>query len=228
MSTAARKTSSSPPAPRWRRLPTQRPREILAAAARTFAREGLRGARLSEVAREAGISKGTIYLYYRSKEDLFAATLRALGERVREFLERSVEGGARGTIDERMGRIAEEADRVINGPEAQSILRMVLAEAGSSPTTAELFFREVILRNNRRLARVLERGMEAGEIRRLDPLLAARCLSGMILSFSLAQKVLGGERVLPVSRKRIVSTVTSVFLHGVARPRRARARGGRR
>src|SRR5215510_13262218 len=59
--------------PRWRRRPEKRPEEILDAAMRVFSRRGLHKTNLEEVAREAGISKGTIYLYFKSKEDLFIA-----------------------------------------------------------------------------------------------------------------------------------------------------------
>src|SRR2546428_13956307 len=67
--------SASAPAhqPRWRRRPDRRPDEILDAALRVFARSGLHRTNLEEVAREAGISKGTIYLYFKDKEELFVA-----------------------------------------------------------------------------------------------------------------------------------------------------------
>src|SRR3972149_4990293 len=57
-------------------LPHTGARQTRPAAARVFPRQGLHGSSLDQVAREAGITKGTIYLYYRSKEDLFLATLR--------------------------------------------------------------------------------------------------------------------------------------------------------
>lgn len=223
-----------PAPPRWHRLPHIRPQQIMAAAAKVFAREGLHGTSLDRVAREAGITKGTIYLYYRSKEELFLATLRQKSAEVFAALEAAGRAGVRGDFRRRLATFAEAAYRAIGSPEAFPIIQMVLAEAGRFPETAELFFREFILKNNRRLAAVLEQGMAAGGLRRVDPLVAARSLVGMLLVFVLSQKVLGGERVLPLSDRRIVRTVTSIFLDGIVRPDGrqpsrppARAHGGR-
>jgi AcrR family transcriptional regulator len=217
------------PSPRWQRLPHIRPQQIMAAAAKVFARQGLHGASLDQVAREAGITKGTIYLYYKSKEDLFLATLRQHSARVFAAMEPAGQTGSQGDSRRRIESFAAMAYRTIGSPEAFPLIQMVLAEAGRFPETAELFFREILLKNNQRLAAVLEEGIAAGTLRRVDPLVAARSLIGMLLVFVLSQKVLGGERVLPLPERRIVRTVTSIFLDGIARPRgkrpgRARAR----
>jgi AcrR family transcriptional regulator len=217
----ARPHALPPHAPRWHRLPHIRPQQIMAAAAKVFARDGLHGTSLDRVAREAGITKGTIYLYYRSKEDLFLATLRRKSTEVFEALEAAGRAGGRGDFRRRLALFAEAAYRAIGSSEVLPIIQMVLAGAGRFPETAELFFREFILKNNRRLAAVLEQGMAAGELRRADSLVAARGLIGMLLVFVLSQKVLGGERVLPLSDRRILRTVTSIFLDGIA-PRHAR------
>ncbi len=219
----AQQSPVAPPHPRWQRLPHIRPRQIMAAAAKVFARQGLHGASLDQVAREAGITKGTIYLYYRSKEDLLLATLRQQTAQALAALDAAGRAEGRGDFRSRLGSFAEVAYRTIGSPEALPIIRMVLAEAGSFPETGELFFREFILKNNQRLASVLEQGMATGELRRVDPLVAARSLIGMLLVFILSQKVLGGERVLPLSDRRVLRTVTSIFLDGIARHPAGRA-----
>ena len=223
---------ASPP-PRWQRLPHIRPQQIMAAAAKVFARQGLHGSSLDEVAREAGITKGTIYLYYRGKEDLFLATLREKSAQAFAALEGTGRAARGGDFRRHLAEFVQRAYRAIGSPEALPLLQMVFAEAGRFPETAELFFREIILKNNRRLAAALQEGIAAGEIRPVDSLVAARSLVGMLLVFVLSQKMLGGERVLPLSDRRIVQTVTSIFLDGVARrdarrPPRARPRAGRR
>ncbi len=218
----AQQTPAPSSAPRWQRLPHIRPQQIMAAAAKVFARQGLHATSLDQVAREAGITKGTIYLYYRSKEDLFLATLRAKSAEAFGVLEGAGQGGGGKDFRRHLTAFAERAYRAIGSPEALPILQMVFAEAGRFPEMAELFFREIILKNNRRLAAALEEAIAAGEIRPVDPLVAARCLIGMLLVFVLSQKLLGGERVLPLSDRRVLRTVTSIFLDGIAR------RGGKR
>src|SRR3954469_24182181 len=68
--------SESATEPRWRRLPEERPRQILEAALAVFAERGLAAARLEDIAKRAGVSKGTIYLYFPNKEELFREVIR--------------------------------------------------------------------------------------------------------------------------------------------------------
>ena len=63
-------------APRWRRLPEERPLQILHAAIEVFGEHGIAGAKLDDIAAKAGVSKGTIYLYFESKAELFRAVVR--------------------------------------------------------------------------------------------------------------------------------------------------------
>src|SRR5512142_2099140 len=66
----------SPPKPRWERRKEARPAELLAAALELFVEKGYAGTRLEDVAHRAGVSKGTLYLYFENKEDLFKAVVR--------------------------------------------------------------------------------------------------------------------------------------------------------
>ena len=68
--------SSQATEPRWRRLPGERPNQILQAALEVFDEQGLAGARLEDIAKRAGVSKGTIYLYFANKEELFREMIR--------------------------------------------------------------------------------------------------------------------------------------------------------
>src|ERR1051325_8578352 len=72
------RTSEAPSTtePRWRRLPGERPEQILAAALVEFGERGLAAARLEDIAKRAGLSKGTIYLYFPNKEELFREVVR--------------------------------------------------------------------------------------------------------------------------------------------------------
>src|SRR3989304_1706380 len=112
----ARPQPLPPSAPPWQRLPHIRPQQIMAAAARVSPRQGLHGSSLDQVAREAGITKGTIYLYYRSKEDLFLATLRA--KRAQAFMALGTAGGAegRGGFRGRLASLVAGGYRAMGGP----------------------------------------------------------------------------------------------------------------
>src|SRR5262245_33517236 len=67
---------TSPPRPRWERRKEARPAELLSAALDLFVEKGYAGTRLDDVAARAGVSKGTLYLYFQNKEELFKAVVR--------------------------------------------------------------------------------------------------------------------------------------------------------
>jgi hypothetical protein len=62
----------------------------------------------------------------------------------------------------------------------------------------------------------LVRARAAGDVRDIDAFASARCLMGMMIAFALTQVVLGGDRIYPLPRRRIVEAISSVFLDGVA------------
>src|ERR671936_1796968 len=80
-------SSETAPEPKWRRLPEERPQQIIEAAFDVFAERGLAGARLEEIAKRAGVSKGTIYLYFPNKEALFCEMIRDMVGRTIEQTE---------------------------------------------------------------------------------------------------------------------------------------------
>ena len=68
--------SDASPSPKWRRRAEARPAEIVAAAYEVFAEKGFAAARLDDIAAAAGVSKGALYLYFETKQDIFEAVVR--------------------------------------------------------------------------------------------------------------------------------------------------------
>src|SRR5262252_8704646 len=95
------------PKPRWERRKDARPAELLAAALDLFVERGYAATRLDDVARRAGVSKGTVYLYFSSKEELFKAV-------VREGLVPLLERGEK-MVAEHRGSIATLIDQLVRG-----------------------------------------------------------------------------------------------------------------
>ncbi|MFO1069571.1 MAG: TetR/AcrR family transcriptional regulator [Geminicoccaceae bacterium] len=150
-------------APRQRRKEA-RPREIVDAALDIFTETGFAAARLDDVAARAGVSKGTLYLYFPSKEELFKAVVRtavlpniARAERLAarhagpqaELLRTMVELAARRALRSRLGGIP----------------KLMLSEAGKFPDLARFYLEEVILRGVRLLGGAVRRGIASGEFR---------------------------------------------------------------
>lgn len=207
--------------PRWRRQPAARPEQILEAAFRVFGSRGLHQATLDDVAQAAGITKGTIYLYFPSKAALFSAMLKA---RVNTLLPPmgSPDGRPMGSHRRELATLARHLYQFFQSPAFLVMYRTMVGEAAQMPRAAALLYREGILPANRRLANLLQDGIDAGEFRKIDPLIAARALVGMFQIFGVSQGLLGGRRIFPLSDARVIRTVTDIFLNGLMKSRQPR------
>lgn len=156
---------STLPSPRQRRKEA-RPQELLAAALSLFVEKGFAATRSEEVARAAGVSKGTLYLYYPSKEELFKAVVRqnlsALIAEGEEMVDRH-EGS---TSDLLVCLMQTWWQRLGNTP-AAGIHKVVLSEVRNFPELAQFYTDEVILPAERLFSRTVQRGIDRGEFRSL-------------------------------------------------------------
>ena len=209
-----------PHSPRWRRRPEVRPHQILDAAFRVFGDRGLHRATLDDVAKAAGITKGTIYLYFPGKAALFAAMLKARVSALMPPMETPRNGRQGPSAREILGQLGREMYRFFKSTAYLAVFRTVVSEAAQFPEAAALLYRDGVLAANRRLAALIEYGIATGEFRRVDALVTARAFVGMFLIFAVSQELLGGRRILPLADERIVGTVTDVFFQGLLAARR--------
>jgi AcrR family transcriptional regulator len=162
--------------PRWRRRPEARPGQILDAALEVFAARGVSAARLEDIGKRAGVSKATIYLYFPNKEELFREVIRGTIVSAIESGERAVEafdGSATESYIAHMRRYWE----FIRSPKFAPIFRLVHAELAQYPDLARFYADEVVNRGHRLIATIVKRGIDQGEFREVDPMVAARMLS---------------------------------------------------
>ena len=163
--------------PRWRRLPEARPAQILDAALDVFAEHGLSAARIEDIAKRAGLSKGTIYLYFPNKEALFREVIRQTVVSQIESGERDFEH-ATTTATASLERYMRRHWEFIRSPKFTPIFRLIHAEISQHPDLARFYADEVVTRGHRLLAAIVRRGIDQGEFRDdVDPAVAARMLS---------------------------------------------------
>ncbi len=221
---------NSPRVPRWQRRPEVRPQQILRAAFRVFGTRGLHQATLDDVARAAGITKGTIYLYFPSKADLFVAMLKARVNHIMPAMEAPQDGGEAPAARQQLTSLGRRLYQFFRSRAYLTMYRTVVSEATRFPEASGLLYREGILPANRRIAEVIQRGIATGEFREVDPMIAARAFVGMFQVFAVSQGLLGGQRFFPIAETEVVRTVIEVFFHGVLanRARRPSPTRGRR
>src|SRR5262245_15309761 len=161
---------------RWERRKEARPGELVAAALQLFSERGFAATRLEDVATVAGVSKGTVYLYFESKEQLFEAVVReAVAPNIAraEALVDAFEGSTPDLLRALFRFIGEVLETPLTG-----VMKLIVSESGNFPQLARMYADLVLRRVFALLRRILERGITRGEFRPLDldatvPLVAA-------------------------------------------------------
>jgi len=176
--------AARPDEPRWRRLPEARPRQILDAAIDVFGDSGLAAARLDDIAKRAGVSKGTIYLYFSNKETLFCEMIRQLvADTIIQAQERAVATSA--SAVEQLIDYARTVWQHIRTPMFEKLHRLAIGELRNFPALLEFFHREVPGRNVQAIAGILRHGIATGEFREMDELEGARMFQALIFSHGI-------------------------------------------
>lgn len=166
--------------PRWERRKDARPQELLAAALDLFVERGFASTRLEDVARRAGVSKGTLYLYFSNKEELFKAVVRENIVPVIGAAEDAIAGFEGHSADLLRQVLMAWWDR-LGATKASGIIKLITAEAGNFPDLANFYREEVIERGAAMIAGLLTRAVARGEFRPVDPVIMTQVLIAPIL-----------------------------------------------
>ncbi|MDR7467193.1 MAG: TetR/AcrR family transcriptional regulator [Armatimonadota bacterium] len=188
--------------------------QILEAAAKVFARKGFEGATISEIARAAGLAEGSIYNYFRSKEDLLVHIPRQFVQPVLKMWTPAAGGPRSPEEAERqlLGLIGAMAERLRS--QTPFLKVFVSALPYLSPAARRQYMR-IPTAAAERLEEFLRAGMGAGVFRQdLNSTIASRALPGMLMAFVLMQEIMLGQRLIPYDYGTIVAEVVRLFLYG--------------
>ena len=201
--------------PRWQRRKDARPDEIIQAALEVFTDRGFAATKLEDVAKKAGVTKGTIYLYFENKEALFKALIRgtivpviAQGEAIAQ----AFTGSARDLFE----KLVREYWRLVGETALASIPRLMIAEAGNFPQLARFYYQEVITRGHRLMAGVLERGIKAGEFKQVDLAVATKLAMAPLMHAVVARKAFAHCMPEGFDVPTYLDTHIELFLHGIS------------
>lgn len=200
--------------PRWERRKDARPQELLAAALDLFVERGYASTRLEDVAKRAGVSKGTLYLYFTNKEELFKAVVR---ENIVPAL-----GAAEDIISSFEGHSADLMRCVIRGwwerlgaTKASGIIKLVMAEAGNFPDLACFYKEEVIERSTTMMVSMFERGLSRGEFRPMDVNVVTQVMIAPLLMLITWQHSVGPCTQGGLDPQAFIETLLDMALHGL-------------
>ncbi len=167
----------------------ERRETILDVAQACFLDQGFAATSMSTIAAKVGGSKGTLYNYFKNKEELFAAMMQRM---CRELQENLFDVGPQsGDVEARLTHFARAFLEHLMTPETQGVQRLVISEVGRFPELGQVFYDcgpKVVLG---RIGDVLKEMMDAGSLRRTDPLVAAQHFKDMAISGIYWERIWG-------------------------------------
>ncbi len=193
-----------------------RPQELLDAALTLFVEKGLAATRMEDVAREAGVSKGTLYLYYPSKDALFKAV-------VGNYLTQVIAVGAEltnqfsGTTSDLLQLLASTWWTQVGSSKAAALMILIMTEASAFPDLAQFYVAEVVAPSHALLARVVQRGIDRGEFRQMDVTSVVHALIAPIQFLVLYRQCTAVCAVnpVPLNPERFMQTQIELLLRGL-------------
>jgi AcrR family transcriptional regulator len=207
--------------PRQRRKEA-RPQELLDAALDLFVEKGFAATRSEEVAQRAGVSKGTLYLYYPSKEELLKEVIRTnVAHQIAEGLEivRAFEGSS----SELLGNVLRLWWERVGETRASGILKLMMSEVRNFPEIAQFWVDEVTSPADRMVAEIVQRGIDRGEFRPVNVVDVVHALISPLLFLVMNKHSLGaclpGERLDP---RAVIEAQIDLVLNGLQAPPLAR------
>jgi AcrR family transcriptional regulator len=180
---------------KWRRRAEARPAEIVQAAYQVFSEKGFAAARLDDIAARAGVSKGALYLYFETKQDIFEAVVKDAVAPNLGAIESLTETFP-GTFEQLIRLMIPRLALLAEASNVGKVVKMVVGESGNFPEIARIWHDDVVARGIGLLTNLIARAQERGEVRPGDPRNHALSIAGPALS-----AVIFRETFVPVGAK---------------------------
>ena len=204
------------PHQRWKRRKDERPQEILDAAYAVFAGKGFAAARMEDIAKAAGVTKGTLYLYFDSKEAVFKSLVAgAFGERF--ALLNSLVEGFDGSCAELLARVLRALGEFVATSDRVGLPKIVIGEIGQFPELARFYREEVIARAMKLWETILTRGMARGEFRTVPIEHAVRLCIAPVLLAAIWRTTFAQFDETPYDIGALIETHIAMLLRGLAK-----------
>jgi AcrR family transcriptional regulator len=203
-----------PETKRWERRSEARPAELTAAALAIFAERGFAATRLDDVAARAGVSKATVYLYFKSKEELFEAVVgAAVSPRIEQAT--ALVDAFEGSTANLIRTLVTIFEGALDSP-FPAIAKLIVAESSNFPELAKLWSRVALERGMALFRRIIERGIARGEFRPVDSAAVAPLLIAPVMLLGLWQQALAPHTTFVIDRKAVLSAHVEILLRGLA------------
>lgn len=197
--------------PRYQRRKEDRPREITEAAFEVFAEKGYASARVDDVARRAGVSKGLMYLYFKTKEELFKAVIKSVVIRRVDSLLDAADNTALSSEEFLRGPLLAFMKRIPGSPVAV-VIRLLIAEGHRYPELVDYYWDNVVSKGLGTISRFVERGVQRGEFRQnevaqMPQLFLAPVVLSMMWKIVFAKRALDTDKLIETQLDLILARI---------------------
>jgi AcrR family transcriptional regulator len=211
---------SKMPEQRWKRRKDARPQEILDAALACFATKGFTATRMEDIAARGGVTKGTIYLYFESKEAVFKSLVRGSISGQIAHVAGSI-ASFQGASSDLLRLALTAIGEFVHTSDYAVLPKIILAEAGNFPELTRFYREEVIDKGLAAMSGIIARGIKRGEFRKVDPQFAARlCIAPVLLS-AVWRTTFGATDPVPFDYDGFLKTHLDTLLRGLAADKEA-------
>ena len=199
---------------RYQRRKEDRPDEIIDAAYASFAKKGYADTKIEQVAKQAGVSKGLVYLYFKTKEELFKAVVRRVVIPRVTALDASIVAQEGSVADFMRGQFVETGIQLVDSP-IRYIVRLLIAEGPKHPDLTKFYHEEVISRGMAALSALIQKGVDQGEFRTTEITKYPQLIVAPILFTVFWKSLFDRHEKLDV--RRMLETHVDLLLRALAR-----------
>jgi len=196
-----------------RRRKAERPKEILDAAFTEFSRNGYATTTLDRIAERAGVTKGTIYVYFDNKEHLFISMVREVTNATLQTVQEMFETHAGSTAELLRAQFSFIYQHIVEDRRRREVVRMLIAEAPRFPELADRYYDEILQPCLELLRQAIQRGMDRGEIRRSSIVDSPQVVIAPIALFDLWLMMFGDRQ--PLDLKAYFDAHLDLVLNGL-------------
>jgi AcrR family transcriptional regulator len=200
--------------PKWRRRAEARPGEIVSAALEIFVEKGFAAARLEDIAARAGISKGALYIYFETKQDLFQAVVRtAILPNLEQVL--ALANAHEGSAGDLLRLIFLRLGGFAQGSRVGAVAKVVIGESRNFPDLARVWHEELVAKGLGLVAAVIARGQASGEFRAGAPDQLAVGLFAPVIVGEIWRETFVPVGARPFDLPALLEQHVEVFLRGL-------------
>lgn len=199
---------------KWQRRKAARPSEIVDAALALFSEKGFAATRIDEVAKRAGVSKGTVYLYFDSKEQLLKAVVK---EKLLPQMEKAenlvieYQGSYAGLLE----KLAKHWWSSLQEAKLTKLPKLIISEASNFPDIANFFIENVVQRVRGVFTKIIEQGIISGEFRETSAIEAARVFTSAIVFAAIWQHSMAPFDSIPFDADIYLQLHIENFIRGL-------------